>query len=103
MMTLGVPQCVPVITRDQRHHTDSLPKYLVIPGNLAECVKQDDMHIKIIDLGEGSFTSFDLCRYTLNPHSIFQCRSSPRAAHAVARSGTGGHLESSLTDAQHQI
>jgi len=54
MMTLGLPQCVPVVTRDQLRHTDSLPKYLVLPGSLVECVKQDDIRIKIIDLGEGS-------------------------------------------------
>jgi hypothetical protein len=53
-MTLGVPQCVPVFTRDQLHQTDSLPKYLVLPGSLVECVKQDDLRVKIIDLGEGS-------------------------------------------------
>ena len=56
MLTLGVPQCVPVFARDQRHHTDSLPKYLVVPGNHADYVKQDDMHVKIIDPGEGLFS-----------------------------------------------
>lgn len=54
MMTLGVPQCVPVFARDQKHHTDSLPKYLVVPGSLEELVEQDDMHIKILDFGAGS-------------------------------------------------
>ena len=54
MMTLGVPQCVPVFPRDQQHHSDSLPKYLVIPGSLEDCVEQDDMRVKIIDLGGGS-------------------------------------------------
>ena len=54
MMTLGLPQCVPVITLDKLHQTDSLPKYLVLSGSLLECVKQEDMRIKIIDLGEGS-------------------------------------------------
>ena len=53
MISLGVPQCVPVFARDQQRHTDSLPKYLVIPGDLVECVEQDDMRVKIIDLGEG--------------------------------------------------
>ena len=53
-MALGVPRCIPVITRDQLHRSDSHPKYLVIPGNLVECVKQDDLRVKIIDLGEGS-------------------------------------------------
>ena len=54
MMTLGLPQCVPVFTRDNLHKTDSLPKYLVLSGSLLECVEQEDMRIKIIDLGEGS-------------------------------------------------
>ena len=54
MMALEVPQCVPVLTRDQQHHTDSLPRYLVIPGNLVDCVKHDHIHAKLIDLGEGS-------------------------------------------------
>ena len=62
MMALGVPQCVPVITRDQTHQTDSLPKYLVIPGNLVDCVKQGDTHVKILDLGEGSSRCLQLYR-----------------------------------------
>ena len=53
MMTLGVPQCVPVFARDRLHQVDSLPKYLVLPGSLVEHVKQDDLRVKIIDLGEG--------------------------------------------------
>ena len=53
MMTLGLPQCVPVFTRDNLHQTDSLPKYLVLSGSLLECVEQEDLRIKIIDLGEG--------------------------------------------------
>jgi hypothetical protein len=53
-MALGVPQCVPVITRDKAHQTDSLPKYLVIPGILVDCVKPGDTRVKILDLGEGS-------------------------------------------------
>jgi len=57
MITLGVPQCVAVVTRDPRHHTDSLPKYLVIPGDLADCVEQDDIHVKIVDLGEAFFST----------------------------------------------
>jgi len=54
MTALGVPRCVPVVTRDQLHQTHLHPKYLVIPGSLVECVKQDDLRIKIFDLGEGS-------------------------------------------------
>jgi hypothetical protein len=53
MMALDVPQCIPVFTRDQRHHSNSLPRYLVIPGNLVECVDRENMHIRILDLGEG--------------------------------------------------
>ena len=53
MMALEVPRCVPVITRDPQHQTDSLPKYLVIPGNLVDCVHHKDMQVKIIDFGEG--------------------------------------------------
>ena len=56
MMTLDLPQCVPVFTRDQMHQSDSLPKYLVLPGNLVEYVKQEDLRVKIIDLGEGSLS-----------------------------------------------
>lgn len=55
-MTLELPQCVPVFTRDRLHQTDSLPKYLVLPGNLVDCVKQEDLRVKIIDLGEGSLS-----------------------------------------------
>ena len=62
MMALGVPQCVPVITRDQAHHTDSLPKYLVIPGILVDCVKEGDTRVKILDLGEGSSRCLQLYR-----------------------------------------
>ncbi|KAF9780552.1 kinase-like domain-containing protein, partial [Thelephora terrestris] len=57
MMTLEVPQCVPVFARNQQHQSNSLPKYLVIPGNLVDCVKQDDIHVKIIDFGEAFFTA----------------------------------------------
>jgi hypothetical protein len=57
-MIPGRPQCVPVLTRDKLHQTDSLPKYLVRPGSLLEYLKRglklEDMRIKIIDLGEGS-------------------------------------------------
>lgn len=55
MLSLDVPQCVPVITRNHLHHTDSLPRYLVVPGSLVDRVKQDDVRIKIVDLGEGPF------------------------------------------------
>jgi hypothetical protein len=54
MMTLGPPQPVSVSTRDHPDKADSVPKYLVYPGSLAEFVKLDDLRIKIIDLGEGS-------------------------------------------------
>ena len=53
MVTLRVLQCVPVFARDQQRHMGSLPKYLVIPGDLAECVERDNMRVKIIDPGEG--------------------------------------------------
>ena len=54
MLTLGMPEFLPVLTRDRLHQTDSLPKYLVYPGSLAGRVKHDDVRIKIIDLGGGS-------------------------------------------------
>jgi len=57
MMKLEVPQCIPVFPRNQQHQTNSLPKYLVIPGNLVDCVKQDDLHVKIIDFGEAFFSA----------------------------------------------
>jgi hypothetical protein len=60
MMAFGVPQCVPVITRDQEHQTHSLPEYLVVPGILVDCVKLGDTHVKILDLGEGSSRCFQL-------------------------------------------
>ena len=53
MMTLGVPRCIPVITRDPLHQIASLSKYIVLPGSLVEYVKQYDLRVKIIDLGEG--------------------------------------------------
>lgn len=54
LMTIGVPNCAPVLTRDRVHQAVSFPKYLVIPGSLESFLKQDDLHIKIIDLGGGS-------------------------------------------------
>jgi len=54
MNTFGLPKCVPVFTRDQPYQTDSLPKYLVLSESLIDYVEQDDLHIKIIDLGGGS-------------------------------------------------
>ena len=60
-MALGPPEIVAVIARDHLRQTDSLPKYLVLPGNLVECVKQDDLRVKIIDLGEGSLRRSQSC------------------------------------------
>lgn len=57
MMALEVPRCVAVLTRDPQHHTDLLPKYLVIPGNLMDYVRQEDMKVKIIDFGEAFFSA----------------------------------------------
>ena len=54
MLNLGLPEFLPVLTRNRLHQTDSLPKYLVYPGSLAGRVKYDDVHIKIVDLGGGS-------------------------------------------------
>ena len=53
-MALGIPHCIPVLTLDEKHQTDSLPKYQVVPASLLRYVKPEDMRIKIIDLGEGS-------------------------------------------------
>ena len=74
-MTLGVPDFVPVLTRDPLHQTDSLPKYLVLPGSLVECVKQDDLRIKLIDLGEGSLRWSQSGHPVLSScsHSLLQC------------------------------
>ena len=55
MNILGLPNTAPVFTRDLPYQSDSLQKYLVLSEGLVECVAQDDLHIKIIDLGEGSF------------------------------------------------
>jgi len=61
-MTLGLPECTPVFARDQLHQTESLPKYAVLSGDLMGFVKQDDLRVKIIDLGGGSSSSSRLCR-----------------------------------------
>ena len=74
IMTLGPQECVPVITRDHRRQTDSIPKYLVLPGSLVECAKQDDLSIKIIDLGEGLLRRSQPCRQTLKSSSLLQDR-----------------------------
>ena len=50
MKTLGLPECVPVLTRDYARLTDSLPKYLVHSGDLEGCVELGDLRIKLIDL-----------------------------------------------------
>ena len=101
MTTLGVPQCVPVFTRDQRRHTESLPKYLVVPGCLADCVEQDNMRLKIIDLGEGSLLWSQLHRWTLSSSSFLQYRSSSRPPYPFASSGTRGPLQSSFAARGH--
>jgi len=96
MMSLGVPRCTPVITRDQLHQTNSHPKYLVMPGSLVECVKEDDLRIKIIDLGEGTLWVSRSCCRVLRSRSLFQCRSAPKLAHSVTSSGAGGDLQPTL-------
>ena len=86
-MTLGLPQCVPVFTRDNLHQTDSLPKYLVLSGSLLECVEQEDLCTKITDLGEGLLflvsivslnTKFPVAFFSSeapqNPHTLLQMR-----------------------------
>ena len=91
-MTLGVQEFVPVLTRDPLHQTDSLPKYLVLPGSLIECVKQDDFRIKLIDLGEGSLRRSQSPHLVLSSHSLLQCRSASKPARSVTSSGAGGNL-----------
>ena len=54
MNFFGLPKCVPVFIRDQPYQSDSLPKYLVLSGTLINRVEQDNLRIKIIDLGRGS-------------------------------------------------
>ena len=54
VIALEAPVCVPVFTRGPQHQTNLLPKYLVIPGNLVDYVRHEDMRVKIIDFGEGS-------------------------------------------------
>ena len=93
MMTLDPPQCVPVFTRDQSHQSDSLPKYLVLPGNLVECVKQDNMRVKIIDFGEGSSLQSQSCCWALSFRSILQRQSASTFAHPVTSTGAGSHLQ----------
>jgi len=98
-MTLGLLRCVPVFTRDRLRQSDSLPKYLVIPGSLVEYMGQDDTRITIIDLGEGS--SWAQSRYrVLSSRSIFQHRSTSKFPHSVASSSTGDHVQSSPNVAQ---
>jgi len=55
MQLLGRPRCVPVLTPDELHQTDSLPKYLVSPRSLENHVKQDDLRVKLIDFGGAFF------------------------------------------------
>ena len=54
MDILGLPNAVPVFTRDRPHQSNSLPKYLVLSESLTERVKEDDLRVKIIDFGGGS-------------------------------------------------
>ena len=54
IVTLGPQECVPVITKDHLRQTDSLPKYLIVPGKLGDRVERGNLRVKIIDLGEGS-------------------------------------------------
>ena len=54
LMALGMPKCVLVFVLDQPHQLEFLPKYLVSPLDLTRCVKEDDLRVKIMDLGEGS-------------------------------------------------
>ena len=72
-MTLGEARCVPVLARDRLHQTDSLPKYLVSPANLEEFVKQDDLRVKLIDLGGGSLQRSRSCHSLISPCSLLQC------------------------------
>jgi len=58
IMCLGVPHCIPVIPRNHEHQTDSLPKYLVMPGTFVDHLVDalEPLQIKIIDFGEAYFT-----------------------------------------------
>jgi len=102
MMALDLPQRVPVFTRDQLYQSSSLPKYLVHPGSLVECVGKDDICIKIIDLREGSSWWFQsrYRRAPLSSRSILQYRSTSKSSHSVASSGTGDRVQPSLNIAQ---
>jgi len=73
MNAVGLPQCVPVFTLNQPYQSDSLPKYLVVPGSLADCVELNDLRIKIIDLGAGSLQRSRPCHQILRSHSFLQC------------------------------
>ena len=55
MDTIGLPNSAPVFTRDQSYQSDSLPKYLVFSESLVGLVDQDDLRVKMIDFGGGSF------------------------------------------------
>lgn len=69
MQFIGLPRCVPVLIRDRPHQPDSLPKCLVFARELVRRVKRDDVHIKIIDLGGGSF------RWSQPRHQVLTSRS----------------------------
>jgi len=81
MMTLGLPQCVPVFTRDNLHQTDSLPKYLVLSGSLLECVEQEGLHIKIIDLGEGLLFLVSIVSLNTKSSVAFFSSEAPKDVH----------------------
>jgi serine/threonine-protein kinase SRPK3 len=101
MITLGVPpHCVPVVTRDQLRQTDSLPKYLVFPGNLVDLVKQDDMRVKIIDLGEGSFVTIST---VLSSIKVLQHSSVPRYLKTCTPRYKFGHRRPSSTISRRRL
>ena len=104
MFSLGVHQFVPVIARDNLHQTDSLPKYLVFPGDLLKRVNQDDLRVKIIDFGEGSSRWSPQphrgCQTLIRSRSFLQSRDTSKPAQPIASSGARVNLQRSLDATQ---
>ena len=96
MNTVGLPECVPVFTQDRLRQTDSLPKYMVCPGNLVDHVRQDNLRIKIIDLGEGSLQRPKSCCQALTSLSFLQYRGTSESTLSTTSSGAGGIIQPSL-------
>jgi len=92
MSIMGLPNSLPVFTQDLPYQSDSLPKYLVLAEGLVECVARDDLRIKIIDLGGGSFRLSQPHHQALRSRSFLQYRGASELARSITSSGAGGNI-----------